>query len=40
MYVASNTNEEEGGQEGEAETTGEGQSNLERVHQLADEGYW
>jgi len=40
MYVASNTNEEEGAQEAEVEIPGEGLSNLARVDQLADEGYW
>jgi len=37
MYVASDTDEEEGSQEGEAEIPGEGQSDLESIDEQGDE---
>ena len=37
MYVASDTDEEEGSQEGEAEIPGEGLSDLESMDQQGDE---
>jgi len=37
MYVASNTDKEEGSQEGEAEIPGEGLSNLDNINQQGDE---
>ena len=38
MYVASDTIEEEGSQEGKAEIPGEGLSDLESINQQGDEG--
>ena len=38
MYVASDTDEEEGSQEGEAEIPDEGQSELESIAHQGDEG--
>jgi len=38
MYVASDTDEEEGSQEGEAEIPGEGLSDLKTIDQQGDEG--
>jgi len=37
MYVASNTDKEEGSQEGEVEIPGEGLSDLESINQQGDE---
>jgi len=37
MYIASDTDEEEGSQEGEAEIPGEGLSDLESIDQQRDE---